>query len=146
MGLDFSAMSGTADYASGQGYKHLRIEARNSSFVMLILSYCYNVISTIGVVYIVVSPKKFSPTAVASFLSTIAIALYFSQISNLILWIFVYVLYFWESIIPTFKSMVKKILIGLPLILVAPLIKVVANLMWLGTDSIIENRSYMDGE
>ena len=28
LGLDFSAMSGTADYASGQGYKHLRIEAK----------------------------------------------------------------------------------------------------------------------
>ena len=145
LGLDFYAMSGTADYASGQGYKHLRIEARSSSIIMLFLSYCYNVISTIGIVYVIISPQKFSSTSIASFLSTIIISLYFSQISNLILWLFVYIFYFWKDIIPTFKSLIKKLFVALPLIMIAPLIKVVANLLWLGTDRIIENKAFIDG-
>lgn len=133
---DFSLISSSiSNLSSDLSYKHARIEARSSSLVLLLLSYFYNFTSTFITVSLFYAQKPFDGLSKSLLLSVFVVSLYFSQGSNIAIFLIVYALRFSSVFFSSLAASFKVLFTTIGFLLIIPLLKISANVIWLGLDN-----------
>ena len=132
--LDFILIStNISDLASS--YKHARIEARSSSGILSLLAYAFNILSAMCSVAILYAKGPKDRIILYVLPIVLITSLYYSQISNIVIWLVVYFIRFAKQY---FYSIKKLVIFSIPasaLLFLALKIKLLANFIWLGVDN-----------
>ena len=95
--LDFILISSNiSDIASS--YKHARIEARSGSSILSLLAYAFNILSAMCSVAILYAKRPKDRIIVFVLPIVLVTSLYYSQISNIVIWLLVYFIRFAKRI------------------------------------------------
>ena len=118
-------------------YKHERIAARSGSLLLSLLSYAYNVFSALCTVCILYSKTYKDKLIKVIFPFVLLTALYYSQTSNIIIWLIVYFLKYSKHFFPKLKNLLLFFVPTFSLMYLGLNIKVLANIFWISENSSI---------
>jgi len=127
--LDFIFISEQVSNASGS-YKHIRIDARSGNLLLSLLSYAYNVFSALCTVCILYSKTYKDKLIKFIFPFVLLTSLYYSQTSNIIIWLIVYFLKYSKDFFPKIKNLILFFIPTFALMYLGLKIKALANIFW----------------
>ena len=124
-----------SDLPADLSYKHARIAARSSSVLLLSISYFYNFVSTFISVALFYSRRPFDILSISLVISVMLLSIYFSQASNITIFLVVYLLRFSRVFFASVIKSLKIILFAFSFFVIIPLLKIFANILWLGSEN-----------
>ncbi len=111
-------------------YKHARIDARNSSLLLTLMSYAYNIFSALCTILILFSKNYKDKLIKTAFPFVLLTSLYYSQTSNIIIWLAVYFLKYSKYFFPKIKDLIIFSIPTFALMYLGLKIKIFANIIW----------------
>ena len=111
-------------------YKHARIDARNNSGLLLLISYAYNVFSALCTLLILFSNNHKDKLIKTTLPFVLLTSLYYSQTSNIIIWLIVYFLKYSKYFFPKIKDLIIFSIPTFGLMYLGLKIKIIANIIW----------------
>ena len=126
---DYFLISGEISDAFNS-YKHARIDARNSSLLLTLISYAYNVFSALCTILILFSKNFKDKLIKTAFPFVLLTSLYYSQTSNMIIWLTVYFLKYSKYFFPKIKDLIIFSIPTFALMYLGLKIKIFANIVW----------------
>ena len=134
--LDYTFISfSISDFSGDLSYKHARIAARKSSILLLLISYFYNYASTFISVGLFYSRRPFDSLSISLIISALVLSIYFSQASNITIFLIVYLLRFSRVFFENFTKTLKISSYIFSFFVFIPLLKIFANILWLGSEN-----------
>ena len=142
--LDFTLVSEKISNSLGS-YKHARIDARSGSLLLSLLSYAYNIFSALCTVCILYSKSYKDKLIKITFPFVLLTSLYYSQTSNIVIWLIVYFLKYSKQFFPKIKDLFLFFIPTFALMYIGLKIKILAYLLWTsGNSSAIDLLSFQE--